>query len=463
VPSASTEGGPTAGFYNDRAGYDEYVNTKQGGASLNIRHDFGGFSVNSISSYRKTEVVQAFDNDTTPVRQIDVLIDNQTYKTFTQELQILSPASSSIKWIGGAFYMHDKSGFDGSVGLGLYGNDLGGTGVLIKSDITTSSYSVFGEATLPLGESTNLTGGIRYTRDERSIAGSTDLVGTNVPGDNTVIFNIAPRTTFPSFSEGKPTWRAILSHQFTPEVMAYASYNRGFKSGNFNTTAPSAPPFKSEIIDAFEVGIKAQAFDDRLRLNGAAFLYKYKGLQLTKLSGASLFITNAASADIKGIDFDGEFVISKPLRLRFGAALLNATFNDFTGAQFSVRNPDGTTTISQGGTLTGNDLTRSPKTTFNIGVFGNFPVDNGKISANTNYAYNSGYFWEPDNRLKQKSYGLLNAEIGWFAADDRWGVRFYAKNLTNTEFSVWQVATTNGDLYAPAAPRTLGGELSFKF
>lgn len=455
--------GPTAGFYNNRSGYDEYVNTKQGGGSLNIMHDFGAFSVNSITAYRKTQVVQAFDNDTTPVRQIDVLIDNQTYRTFTQELQLLSPSSSPIGWIVGAFYMRDKSGFDGPVGLGLYGADVGGTGVLIKGDIVTQSYSVFGEVTVPLGEATKLTGGIRYTHDKRTITGSTDLVGTSNPGDNNVILNLAPRTTYPSFSEGKPTWRVSLAHNFTSDVMAYASYNRGFKSGNFNTTAPFAPPFRSESIDAYEVGFKIEALDRRLRLNGAGFIYKYKNIQLTKLSGSSLFITNATSADVKGIDIDGELVATDWLRLRFGAAFLDTKYNEFTGAQFSVRNPNGTTSILQGGTLTGNDLTRSPHTTLNVGAFMSHPMAGGKVNANANYVHNSGFFWEPDNRLKQPSYGLLNAQLGWSAEDDRWGINLFAKNLTKTKYSVWQVATTNGDQYAPAAPRTWGAELTFKY
>lgn len=455
--------GTTPGFNNDRASYDEYANTKQGGGSLNIRHDFGGFTVNSITAYRKTQVVQAFDNDATPLRRIDVQIDNQTYRTFTQELQVLSPSSSPVSWIVGAFYMHDKSGFDGPVGLGLYGTDVGGTGVLIKGDIVTKSYSFFGEATIPLGEQTKLTGGIRYTHDKRTITGGTDLVGTNVPGDNTVILTLAPRTTYPSFSEGKPTWRVSLTHNFTPDLMVYGSYNRGFKSGNFNTTAPSAPPFHSETIDAYEVGFKAETPDHRLRLNGAAFLYKYKNLQLTKLSGSSLFVTNATSADVKGIDLDGELVATDWLRFRFGAALLDTKFNSFTGAQYSVRNPDGSTTILQGGTLTGNDLTRSPHTTFNIGAFMSYPVAGGKINANANYVHNSGFFWEPDNRLKQPSYGLLNAQIGWSAQNDRWGVNVFGKNLTDTHYSVWQVATRNGDRYAPAAPRTWGVELNFKY
>jgi len=455
--------GQTPGFYNDRAGYNEYVDTKQGGGSLNIMHEFDALSINSITAYRKTKVVQAFDNDATPIRQIDVLIDNQTYRTFTQELQLLSPSSSSVNWILGGFFMHDKSGFDDPVGLGLYGIDVGGTGVLIKGDIVTKSWSVFGEVTVPLGDATKLTGGIRYTHDKRTISGSTDLVGTSNPGDNNVILNLAPLTTYPSFSEGKPTWRVSLAHNFTPDIMVYASYNRGFKSGNFNTTSPFAPPFNSETIDAYEVGFKVEAFDRRLRLNGAGFLYKYNDLQLTKLSGSSLFITNATSADVKGIDIDGELVATDWLRFRFGAALLDAKFNEFLGAQYSVRNPDGTTTILQGGTLTGNDLTRSPPTTFNIGAFISYPLASGKLNANANYVHNSGFFWEPDNRLKEPSYGLLNAQIGWSAEDDRWGINLFAKNLTKTEYSVWQVATTNGDLYAPAAPRTWGAELSFKF
>jgi iron complex outermembrane receptor protein len=454
----------TPGFNNDRAGYDEYVNTRQGGVSLTINHEFDAFSVNSVTAYRKTKVVQAFDNDATPVRKIDVLIDNQTYRTFTQEVQVLSNPSSPIKWIVGGFFMHDKSGFDGPVGLGLYGEDLGGTGVLIKGDITTTSLSAFGEVTVPLGETTAVVGGIRYTSDKRSIAGQTVVVDSNVPGSQNVL--VALPATSASFRESQPTWRLILNHNFTPAILGYASYNRGFKSGNFNTAAPADKPFHSEILDAFEVGAKTQFFDNKLRFNMAAFYYKYDNLQLNKLTGATLLTTNAASAEIKGLDFDGELVVTNELRLRFGGALLDAKFKDFTGAQYSFRNPDGTTTLAAGGPLgdlSGNRLTRSPKATFNIGAFARIPAGSGNIVANANYVYNSGYYWEPDNRLKQKAYGLVNAQLGWSAAEDRWAVKVIAKNLSGTKYDVWQVATTNGDLYAPAAPRTIAGEISFKF
>ncbi|CAN5204826.1 TonB-dependent receptor [soil metagenome] len=456
--------GSTPGFHNNRSSYDEYVDTKQGGVSLNAFHDFGGVSLQSISAYRKTKVVQAFDNDASTARAIDVLIDNQTYRTYTQELQLLSAPGSTIRWIVGGFYLHDKSGFDGPVGLGLYGADVGGTGVLIHGDITTDSVSGFGEVTIPLGASTTITAGARYTNDQRSITGQTVVVGSNVPGSTNVI--VALPVGNGDFKESKPTWRVSLNHNFTPEILGYISYNRGFKSGNFNTVAPSDPAFNSEVIDAYEVGAKTTFFDHRLRFNAAAFYYKYDNLQLNQLSGSSLRTTNAGAAEIKGVDVDGEFAVSSNLRLRFGAALLDAEYSDYTGAQWSVRNPNGTTTIGSGGPngdLTGNSLTRSPKATFNIGAFGTFPLGDGKIEANGTYVYNSGFYWEPDNRLKQRSYGLVNGQIGWTPDTGRWGVKAFVKNLFDKEYSVWQVATTNGDLYAPAPPRTFGGELSFKF
>ena len=146
--------------------------------------------------------------------------------------------------------------------------------------------------------------------------------------------------------------------------------------------------------------------------------------------------------------------------------MLDAKYANYTGAQFSVRNPDGTTTIGSGGPqgdLSGFDLTRSPHATANIGAFVAYPVGDGKLKANVNYAYNSGFKWESDNRLKQNAYGLVNAQIGWNAPNDRFSVDVFAKNLTNTKYSVWMVSTTNGDLYAPAAPRLWGAELNFKY
>src|SRR3546814_12467390 len=92
-----------------------------------------------------------------------------------------------------------------------------------------------------------------------------------------------------SFSKDKLTWRLALDQKFSAGVMGYVSYNRGYKSGGFNLldvgalnrpTGHVSPSYNPEIVDAYEVGLKSDLFDRRLRLNVAAFYYDYKAIQL---------------------------------------------------------------------------------------------------------------------------------------------------------------------------------------
>lgn len=450
--------GGAGGWWNVRGGAIEGIRTKQYGTSLNVNHDFGGISLVSISSWRRSKVVQSFDNDATPAVVLDAYIDSQKTRTISQEIQLLSDPSSHIKWIVGGFFLDDRSSFAAPNGLGLFGSAVG-TAVLIQNSIKTRSYSAFGEVTVPLGERTEITGGIRYTSDKRKIYGKTDVLTASTPGAPLLV-------SLPSVpqqnTENKPTWRAVLNHNFTPEVMGYLSYNRGFKSGNFNAVTASDKPFKSETVDAFEVGLKSKLFDNRLRFNIAAFYYKYNNLQLSVLQGFNLATVNAANSRILGADLDGEFAFTRDLRLRFGASYLNTKFQSFPNAQCSSRDAAGHTSLFVCD-ATGNNLTRSPKFTATLSPSYGFDTDFGRIDLSATYAYNSGFYWEPDNRLKQPAYSLLSGQIGWTDTSKRFGLKAFAKNLTNEKYSLWRVAFAFGDEYAAAPPRLYGVEANFKF
>lgn len=457
---ATADGLPqAAGYHNVRGGMHEFVNTEQWGAAVHLTQEFGAFDLVSISSYRDTEVVQQFDNDVTPVVFLDAYIDSQSTETISQELQILSRPDSHISWIAGLYYLNDDSGFVDPLGLGLYGVAVGGTGVQIKNSIETESYSAFGEASIPLGERTVLTLGARWTNDKRDISGRTDVVDSNVPPGNLIISLPSPSN---EIKQDEPSWRLVLKHEFSDELMVYGSYNRGFKSGNYNTVSAADEPFEAEQLDAYEIGIKSQAFGNRVRLNAAAFYYDYSNLQLAVLTGSFLTTTNAADSEVKGIDLDGEWFVTDQLRLRFGASFLDTEFQEYPNAQCSSRGANGITTQFSCD-VTGNSLTRSPEQTFNLAAFYTIPTSIGDIDANLSYAYNSGFFYEPDNRLEQPSYSVVNAQVGWKQVDESWGVTLYGRNLADEEYSVWMAGFALGDVYAAAPGRTWGAEVNFKF
>jgi iron complex outermembrane receptor protein len=221
------------GFYDLVAWINPYWIAKQSGESLKVTTEMGWSSLVSISAYRYTRQEQFFDQAAAPIPIVRVSTNGPEH-TFTQEFQLLSSESSRVKWIAGLFFMRDVSGYDPL--------DLGGPAVaplaFAESDATqtTKSYAGFADVTWSLVSNTRLTAGLRYTRDERFIVAGYTLglaAGTTVAKGTTN----SPQADTTS----KPTGRISLAHDFSPDVMGYVAFNRGFKSGAFNVVvAPGA-------------------------------------------------------------------------------------------------------------------------------------------------------------------------------------------------------------------------------
>jgi len=126
--------------------------------------------------------------------------------------------------------------------------------------------------------------------------------------------------------------------------MVYTSYNRGFKSGGFNVAAPTDPAFKPEKLDAYEIGLKSDLFDRRLRLNTSAFYYDYTNLQVIKYTGTVTTIYNGASARVYGLDADVEARLNSNFSLSGGLTLLHDRFTDFPAAVIATQVPGGVIT-----------------------------------------------------------------------------------------------------------------------
>src|SRR5262249_55408498 len=164
---------------------------------------------------------------------------------------------------------------------------------------TTQSWAIFAQGTATILPNTHLTAGTRYTEDHRAMRAGAVFAG-------------APFTPSPNSPQSKtwssPTWRLILDSQLTPDIMTYLGYNRGFKSGLYNTVvlagAPIDTPVDPEKLDSYTAGLKSEFLDHRLRVNLEGFYYKYKNIQVEQILTGVTHITNAAAATIKGIDLD---------------------------------------------------------------------------------------------------------------------------------------------------------------
>lgn len=435
-----------SGFYNTAVDPNDKYKTTQYGGSIKIEQDLGWSRLMSITASRRSRSPFQLDQDATPLALINADIQGRD-RSFSQELQLLSTLESRLAWISGLYYLNDLSGYQP---LSLSGLALAG---LPYSDIYSTqklrSYSGFGQATIEVIDATHLTLGLRYTSDHRSIAGA-----TVVPiGPDGAPISILPNAQSATFS--KPTWRLALDHQFTKELLAYVSYNRGFKSGVFDSLAYANPAVKPEVLDAYEVGIKSEFFNKRLRINAAGFNYKYKDIQIDQLKAGVSTLLNAAKAKIYGADLDLTYVPLSGLILNSGIEFLHARYNSFPNAPYYTPSPTGGD-IPSSFNATGNAAVRSPDFVGNVTAAYHFAFVHGAVDISAGDYYNSGFYWNPDNRVRQTAYSLLNSSVTWTASNELWSVRIWGKNLTSRRYYSYETDQEFGDDASPAAPLTFG-------
>jgi iron complex outermembrane receptor protein len=436
-PNAPTQKFP--GRFNALGDLNDFELTRTKGASIQLDQNAGVVRIVNILSYRHTEVGYVLDQDDTPVVAADLFLPSLAHN-WSEELQIHNADDAKFKWVLGGFY------YDAYAAYTPINIDDGAV-VLDDNQITHSSAG-FGQATAPLLEDTNLTFGARYTSESQKYVDTTFIGPTNVG-------------TFPaSQTFTKVTWRAALDHHFTNDVMGYISDNRGFKSGGYNMiTVIGTDPFKPETLDAYEIGLKTEWLDHRLRWNSAAFLYNYTDIQIEVPVTGGTLTTNGPKARIKGFENEVQAKPVEQLQLTAGLTWLDGHYTSYPGA-LAIGPTGGSGTVD----ATGNYTVASPKLTGNVGGNYSFNLPAGKLQPNISVSYDDGFFFYADNRLTQPSYWLLNASLTWYALNDAWSVQAWGKNLNNAVYYEGRSEQGGlGDAQRQAAPRTYGLTFHTKF
>jgi len=213
--------------------------------------------------------------------------------------------------------------------------------VNFNSKITTKSEAAFMQGTYSFTEADKLTAGFRYTWETKSADGIEQLIA-GVPAGPGAAYAYIPLSSFGpdgvSTTFKRPTWRVAYDHDFSQDIMGYLTYSRGFKSGSYNNTdvIPTAKPVNPESLDAYEVGVKSEMLDHKLRANASAYYYNYSNIQVQILTGATAETQNAASASLYGLDFDTQFVATDQLSLNAGLSLIHSRYDNFQNASVYV-------------------------------------------------------------------------------------------------------------------------------
>lgn len=474
----------SCGFYDAQDSLtDRSSLIKSAGASLTIFHDFGGISLTSTSAYRYS--FAHYVTDTDAGRPIVSTIDLLEHTDTLQQEFLLQGKTGGLGYNAGIFLFFADGRHDPLLKRNVYQ-----TSPLTNVDeITrnrTYSYAPFAQLTYDFGQGTSITGGLRYTSDRR------EFLGRKVADPYTpepFVFN--PGATLFSQDEAttyeKLTWRGSIDHRFSPEVLVFGSISRGFKSGVYNSTsvgtAATNPPVRPETLDAYEIGLKTDLFDRQLRFNLTGFHYDYKDIQLFAITGATAFLVNAAAGRINGVDVETVFqpkLSFGDLTITANASFLDAKYESFPNAQFfyprpaaacgpaTSPNPSSTTGAPTGGNLqctgdaSGHDMIKAPKFTLSTSVNYVVPVGENKLALNATWSHNSGYFFDPDSRLAQKAFELINAQVG-FTFAERFTLRAYMRNILDTRWIPAVQTSTLTDSFIPGDPRTYGVAFDFKF
>ena len=443
---------------------------RYGGGSARLDLAVGGVDLVSLTAWRRMRARYGNDLDLGP-RLLLAGVPTANQDQFSQELQLQSAKAAPVSWVAGLYYIAIQERYDPT--LFLYGGDysrkLGGRTEQILSDLgKVSSYAAYGQATVPLGGATRLTGGLRYTLERRSVDARGERLYDNAPLVRPIpgLPLLAQAPLHESDQFGELTWRASLERRLSGPLMAYVSASRGLQSGGWNLQTPQGAAFGPERLDDVEAGFKYADPSGRLSFDAAAFTYAYSDLQVSVLTAGGSVTTNAASAAVRGIELQLAAWLDDRTELTGGAQLLSARYGRFPNATCTDDRLDAPAPYSPAPCdATGHRLPFAPELKLNLALVRRLELEKiGAFELAVNLAYNSGYFAEPDNVVRQDAFVTLDASVDWRPRLSGPSVRVWALNLTDTQYYDSLVTfPTTGVLQRPAAPRRFGASILYSF
>ena len=489
---------------------------------LGIRYGFdNGLNLVSLTGYNKLEREALLDWSGAPFAVLLQDIDGEI-KSFSQELR-LEGETGKANWLVGAYYGKDEatdsnrtllpdnanSNFVSTVAASLAASPLNvdpETGVpytvleLLNSfqtyydigEFETKTWSVFANADWQLTPDFSLTTGIRYTDDSQDYVGcSGDVNGSMQPNVNvfnrtyfSLIYATPPAApllengcnTFDvatnsfgavtsSTKEDNVSWRIVGNWTPQDNLVLFASVTQGYKSAATPVNAASKSeqnaPATQESLLAYEIGVKASLFDQRMQANAALFYYDYEDKQLAAFFPDPIYkalsrLQNIPTAEAYGLDAEVTYLISEELTAVGGLTLLHTEIGDFDtvdGFGLPVNRQ-------------GDPFLYSPETVASLALLYDRPIsaDLGVRASLSGRWQSESTAGTPDDPLYDiDSYGLLNGSIGIYSLDDHWDLSVWGKNLTDEYY--WQQITSNANVVLRFAgmPRTYGASLTYRY
>jgi iron complex outermembrane receptor protein len=401
------------------------------GASLTFDYETGPVTLKSISAYRRNTVHSDQDADLSPITILDEY-DASWQDQYSQELQASGESfGDRLAWVAGLYYFHEaiRNKVDFPLVTPLFGFSRSFSN---DHDVTNESVAAYGQGNYSLTDELRLTAGVRYTHDEKEVK------RRNLAYPSGTL--LEPELTKSSGSNDVSP-RVGLDYQWTDTVMTYVSAAKGYKAGGFNGRASNNAGFNEyepEKVLTYELGLRSDLLNRRLRFNATAFYSDYSDLQLqisgsTTVNGAPApfnIVSNVPKARITGGELELEVLPTDGLKLSTHLGITDAKYTDLpTSAQFTAAR-----------LITENSrFVYTPKTSASVAAeYATLVTDGVLATGRVDYAYKSTIHYDLANSplLRQKPYGLLNARLTFEHQSKGWALSLFGTNLTNRHYII---------------------------
>ncbi len=427
-------------YRRDRVAYDGGGGNNQAykgwGGSVNTVADLGEVTMTLISAFEETHGASRGDIDGTagpytfnfgPGSNVpgttrfpsDTKDGLSKLNQWTEELRFAGGSTDSFAWQAGVYY------FDGSFTIKT---DPGfPPGATVKQ--TNRAFAGFVHGTWAFGENLSVEAGARYTNDEKKLIA---LVPTGI--------------TPVKVSDGQVSWDLSARYEFTPEVSAYARVARGFRGPSIQgrDIAFGSPPSTadSETVLSYEVGLKSELFDRRVRLNGAVFSYTIDNMQLTAVGGIAntTRLINAKQGKAYGFEVDGEWLVTDNLTLTAGYSYNHTEIDDKNLKVAACAKNLCTVTdpldVNNNASINGNPFPQAPEYILDFTARYSVPVgDGGELFAYTdwNMQGQTNLFLYESKEFQTDGNFEGGLKFGYGRTDGSWEAAIFVRNITDED------------------------------
>lgn len=352
----------------------------------------------------------------------DFRIIDETGEQITQEFRLDGDIGEEGSWVAGVSYYGIESDVD------LTFNSTNFINGVFNTVSQTDSYSVFGEATVPINDRTRIIGGLRYTYEDKKY----DVVFNDLSGGLLGVSAQESRSQDFDFLTG----RFGISYDISDTTSGFATISRGVKSGGFELgdfdirfPGGTTSEFDSAETMTYEMGVRGSTADGLTSFAASIFYNDTKNdnIQQFALVGLNGITSQIRDIDTEsyGLEIQARHDITSRWMVEGTVALLEAKAVSFTPG-----------TIASPAIPVGNALPYAPDTSFSLATQYTAPMPflgrQGDFSARLEFSYVGERAANIENSLFLSSHGVFNARVGW--QSDNLEIYAFAENLFDENY-----------------------------